>query len=199
VVSRLFESVCSIEMCNCGRGNRAARDAVPGSGVPVGGAAPQRARLQQVNKGPVIHDPVLWGPHLWTALHTLSTFVSFEAATNDWAALLTNLAVSLPCPDCTAHYGKWLSAHPFTQVTMKRRRRTVEINTSLNIATWLLDLHNDVNGRKGVSAWTSEQMTAAYGGDVAARRNAVRAAIVAIRGMVGLKAIQGLERLLTRM
>jgi hypothetical protein len=144
----------------------------------------------------VIHDPVLWGPHLWAALHTLSIFVSFQAAKNEWVALLTNMVVSLPCPDCTGHYRKWLKTHPFT---LMRHRRSVGINTSLNITTWILDLHNDVNRRKGVAAWTIEQMTAVYGGDVSARRDAVRAAIDATRAMVGQKAIQGLEQLLTRM
>jgi hypothetical protein len=153
-------------MCNCGRGNRAPRE--PGT-ASVGVVNTFQQRTQAVvHKGPVIHDPVLWGPHLWAALHTLSIFVSFQAAKNEWVALLTNMVVSLPCPDCTGHYRKWLKTHPFT---LMRHRRSVGINTSLNITTWILDLHND----------------------------AVRAAIDATRAMVGQKAIQGLEQLLTRM
>lgn len=63
---------------------------------------------------------------------------------------------------------------------------------AVDIREWVLALHNDVNGRKGVGAWTLEAITAAYGrGDDRVQR--VRGAIDAIRGMVGGPAIQALD------
>jgi hypothetical protein len=57
---------------------------------------------------------------------------------------------------------------------------------------WVLALHNDVNGRKGVGAWAPEAVTATYGRwDDRVQR--VRGAIDAIRGMVGASAIQALD------
>jgi hypothetical protein len=57
---------------------------------------------------------------------------------------------------------------------------------------WVLALHNDVNGRKGVGAWTPAAVTAKYGHrDDRVQR--VRGAIDAIRGIVRAQAIQALD------
>jgi len=154
---------------------------------------------------PVIHDPALWGPHMWTALHTLSMFVPFMNAHAEWLELLTHLAASLPCPECAGHYSAWLASHPLVQarrrtggiILMMRRAATVQAD--VDIAAWILDLHNAVNGRKGIGAWTLDSMKATYGGDVGSRQIAVRAAIEAVRSMIGARAIRGLEQLVARM
>jgi hypothetical protein len=181
-------------MCNCGKRAAAAAAAAPRKkdATPVRGfrsAAPE----------PVIHDPALWGPHMWTALHTLSLAVPFGVARKEWLELLTPLAASLPCPECAGHYTTWLASHPLTPATRRAgpifmMRRAVVVD--VDIAVWLLDLHNAVNGRKGVGRWNMDSMTATYGSGGAA---AVRAAIEAVRDMVGARAIGGLEALLGRM
>lgn len=154
---------------------------------------------------PVIHDPALWGPHMWTALHTLSVFVPFMNAHAEWLELLTHLAASLPCPECAGHYVTWLASHPLTParpratggaIFMMRRAAPAP---EVDVGAWVLGLHNAVNGRKGVGAWALDAVTATYAGDIGARRAAVQVAIDAVRGMIGTRAIQGLERLLTRM
>jgi hypothetical protein len=191
-------------MCNCGK--RAAAAVAERSVPKQAAAAPVTGQAVGVRALPVIHDPALWGPHMWTALHTLSTFVSFDSARAEWMELLTHLAASLPCPECAGHYAAWLASHPLVQprrrsgaIFMMRLQR-VAVATGSDIATWLLDLHNAVNGQKtGVGAWTLDAMTATYGGDVGARRDAVRVAIDAVRGMIGARAIGALEALLRRM
>ncbi len=59
-----------------------------------------------------------------------------------------------------------------------------------DIKEWVLALHNDVNHRKGVAPWNAAAVTATYGGDRTVRAAAVRAAIDAVRGMVGASAIK---------
>ena len=193
-------------MCNCGR-RAAAAAAAAAAGAPAGigqaGATPVTGRsVRGAAPGPVIHDPILWGPHMWTAMHTLSVFVPFASAKTEWLELLKPLSASLPCPECAGHYKKWLSVHPIEydrrQLRHLMRRNKVTV-ADTNIVTWLLELHNAINGRKSVGAWTVDGMKEVYGGDVAIRREAVRGAINSIRGMVGANAIAGLEKLLQRM
>lgn len=147
-------------------------------------------------------DPVLWGPHMWTALHTLSLTVPFESARAEWVDLLTHLAVSLPCPECAGHYAAWVASHPLVQprrratgaIFMMRRTVTTPV-ADANIAAWVLELHNAVNGRKNMGGWSMEAVKAIYSGG----RDAVRASIESVRGMIGARAISGLETLLGRM
>ena len=187
-------------MCNCGK-RAAAERSVPRQA----GATPIVGRGIRSAPAPVIYDPVLWGPHMWTALHTLSVFVPFVNARVEWQELLTHLAASLPCPECAGHYGTWLASHPLVQtrrrtgglILMMRRAATVQAD--VDIAAWVLDLHNAVNGRKRIGAWTLDSMRATYGGDVGTQRIAVQTAINAVRGMIGARAIQGIEQLMARM
>ena len=200
-------------MCNCGKRAAAATRQAEATPVNVQGRGLRRSVPE-----PVIHDPALWGPHMWSALHTLSLAVRFGSARAEWTELLTHLAASLPCPECAGHYATWLASHPLVQprrraggaIFMMRLQRAAA-PTSVDIAAWILDLHNAVNGRKagadsltaarlkGIGAWNMGDVTTTYGGDVGARRDAVRAAIEAMRGMIGARAIGSLEVLLGRM
>lgn len=170
-------------MCNCGKRAaevRAARPQAPPQPMIRGGrVAPPE---------PIIHDPALWGPHLWTALHTLAEFVRGPNSRRAWERLLTALHTSLPCPDCTHHYVQWYAKHPL----VKRTGLMISRTTSIDVRDWVLALHNDVNGRKGVGAWNLGAVTATYGrADDRVQR--VQGAIDAIRGMVGAPAIQALD------
>ncbi len=172
-------------MCNCGKRAaeaRAVRAQAPPQPVFRGRAAPPPPE-------PVIHDPALWGPHLWTALHTMAEFIQGSHVNKIWGQLLMALRVSLPCPECTHHYVQWHANHPLVKNTGTLIRSRV---VTIDIRNWLLALHNDVNGRKGVGTWTLEAVTATYGRwDDRVQR--VRGAIDAIRGMVGAPAIQILD------
>ena len=178
-------------MCNCGKRAAAAREAreqAPAQPLNVrGGVIPAPPE-------PVIHDPAIWGPHVWTALHTLAEFVSTQGAgLQKWTNLLSTMRTSLPCPECTEHYGRWYAAHPLVRrvvpIMMSRR-------VAVDIKAWLLNLHNDVNRRRGVPVWTQEAVRATYGGEHVVRMAAVRAAIDAVRGMVGDAAINAMLAML---
>lgn len=120
------------------------RAAVRGVRAKVGGA-----REGGIGGGAMeIVDPALWGPPLWRLLHTLAEIAGTDDSQADWAALFAALRTSLPCPECTHHYKAWFTAHPFT----------------VNPATWVLDLHNDVNRRRGVEMeWSHRDVSVAYG------------------------------------
>lgn len=185
-------------MCNCGKRAAAAAATRQADATPI---TAQGRRGIRAAPEPVIHDPVVWGPHMWTAFHTLSLAVPFGAARAEWLELLTPLAASLPCPECAGHYTTWLASHPL--VSVRRRtggailmmQRATPAVADIDIAAWLLDLHNAVNGRKGVAGWDLDAVRVTYTGG----RDAVRTAIEAVRGMVGARAIRALEVLLGRL
>lgn len=134
--------------------------------------APKAAPAEPVDVGLPIVDPVLWGPHVWRFLHVTAALpVARSRGREQWRALLTALRVALPCPECTGHYQAWHRAHPFRVMMggMAVRRAA---------AAWVLDLHNDVNRRRGVPIWTRAQVEAAVAGvSVADARAALEAAI----------------------
>lgn len=134
--------------------------------------APKAAPAEPVDVGLPIVDPALWGPHVWRFLHVTAALpVTRSRGREQWRALLTALRVSLPCPECTGHYQAWHRAHPFRVMMggMAVRRAA---------AAWVLDLHNDVNRRRGVPIWTRAQVEAAVAGvSVADARAALEAAI----------------------
>ena len=136
--------------------------------VPVAVPEPD----ESLDVGLPIVDPALWGPHVWRFLHVTAALpVARSRGREQWRALLTALRVALPCPECTGHYQAWHRAHPFRVMMggMAVRRMA---------AAWVLDLHNDVNRRRGVPIWTRAQVEAAVAGvSVADARAALEAAI----------------------
>jgi hypothetical protein len=186
-------------MCNCGKNAATSRTLPP----PQAPAHP----LNNVGAIPAIHsrdgspafwrepiDPAIWGPHVWTVLHTLAEFVPAHGpGLQKWTNLLKALLTSLPCPECTEHYSRWCATHPLVrrvgQLIMVRR-------VAVDIKGWLLNLHNDVNQRRGVAVWNQAAVSATYGGDHVVRMAAVRVAIDAVRGMVGDAAINAMLAML---
>ena len=127
-----------------------------------------------VDNGLPIVDPVLWGPHVWRFLHVAAALPPQRLrAREKWRAALEALRVALPCPECTGHYQAWHRSHPFRSMMGPSAVRRAAIR-------WVLDLHNDVNRRRGVAAWTPAQAEAAVAGKTAAdARAALEAALAA--------------------
>lgn len=193
-------------MCNCGKKRAAAVLAAGGGGppravvsapvpvpVPVVNPTPVRSRgiLRQrggVTSAPVVRtapvvpapapvpaelpivDPAIWGPHLWRFLHIAAeNTVPRMSRRRYWDALLVAMRTGLPCPECTDHYVAWHTGHPF--VVDRREGLTG------GARTWVRDLHNAVNVRRGVATWTPEAITATYGGAAGGGRTGARAAL----------------------
>lgn len=184
-------------MCNCGRRRIAGSgiirtrgpvthrrgvmtQMIPESSRAAGGYEPTHGvRLTEPSlfNGMVIRDTSEWGPLLWTVMHSLAEIGGSAIADSDWAELFVALHTSLPCPDCTAHYTTWLAAHP---------------PSTTGARMWLLDLHNDVNQRKGVAVWTEAEIAAAYAG---ANKTTLTTQVERLRALIGVGAVTVLARM----
>ena len=138
---------------------------------------------------PVV-DTSIWGPPLWKILHVASVFSTTDAQKEAFANLLAKLLTGIPCPDCSSHYNLWYSSHPVRSVTSSghrgfKRFRIIRMSvvTWVSLVTWVLDLHNDVNTRRGLGTWTVDQVHAAYG-SLADVRDAARS----LEGVIGQEA-----------
>ena len=141
--------------------------------APVAVAPPAVVEPEPVDVGLPIVDPAIWGPHLWRFLHVAAALPPRSRGREKWRAVLEALRVSLPCPDCTGHYLAWHRAHPFRVMLGGAATRRAAMR-------WVLDLHNDVNQRRGVATWTAAQMEASVAGTtVEDARAALEAAIAA--------------------
>ena len=167
-------------MCNCGRRQAAAAGARPiRTRGPYGrrGIAIQPVPEPALFNGMVIRDTSEWGPLLWTVMHSLAEIGGSDA---DWTDLFVSLQTSLPCPDCTNHYTAWLAARPPPTTGTAAARM------------WLLDLHNDINQRKGVAVWAEAQLAAAYAG---ANKTTLTTQIEGLRALIGVGAVTVLARM----
>lgn len=120
-----------------------------------------------------IVDTSIWGPLLWTVLHTVAA-----RSPASWAAIPAALRISLPCPDCDAHFNAWCDARP-------------PPSDAAAASQWLLDLHNNVNSRKGVPTWTPAQLAARYAATPEGLAEA-SAALQKLTGIIGAPAHEAL-------
>lgn len=139
-------------------------------------------RESLVEKPLEIVDTKLWGPALWRILHVVSIRgATTEAGRVAWSMFPQELDGALPCPECAQHYHDWMRANPLN-VTDRNSARD-----------WVLALHNQVNERRSVSAWTADQVMAVYGSLTA---DDAAAALTGIREMIGMRARRALEGLI---
>jgi hypothetical protein len=144
--------------------------------------AVREKRSKMVEKPLETVDTKIWGAALWRILHVLSLRgTTTEAGRVAWSALPKELDGALPCPECAQHYHDWIRAHPLTATDGDAVR------------DWVLALHNQVNGRKSMPAWSAEQIVTTYGGLTAADATA---ALTGIREMIGVRGLRALEALI---
>jgi hypothetical protein len=143
---------------------------------------PTRERRSFTELHPLeIVDTNQWGAHLWRILHVLSLRATSDAALAAWAFLPAQLDGALPCPECAQHYHDWIREHPLM------------VTGSTSIQDWVVTLHNQVNERKQLAAWTTEQMTSVYSSQT---QDDVRASLSAISQMIGVDGLRALESLI---
>jgi hypothetical protein len=83
-------------------------------------------------------NPDVWGPGLWTFIHTIAYAFPEMATAKDReesTAFLYTLRNVIPCPGCQEEYSKYISVNPPDLITKDR------------FIDWTIELHNDVNGR----------------------------------------------------
>ena len=100
-------------------------------------------------------DPVVWGPHLWFYMHTLS-FNYPENPTNknkvDHKEFFKNLKETLPCENCRNHYNKFWDTYKIENYLVSKQK----------LIEWVLILHNDVNKRNNKPQWSIDRLKKYY-------------------------------------
>lgn len=107
-----------------------------------------------------------WGPPLWRALHGIAETLGNQSVpmlatdeAHEIVFLLRDLEKIMPCQLCRNHYRTWRKDHPLEELDRLRGPML-----KLAVRQWLFDLHEHVNGGKGVdSGITVEQMPELYG------------------------------------
>ena len=101
------------------------------------------------------------------------------------------LKTDIPCPDCAAHYSAWYAKHGI-------RFSIIGNGIQGPLVRWLLDLHNDVNGRLEVPtpAWSIKQVLEAYGGNRDVQIAVAQEELRTIQDVLGPSAVTALRSLL---
>ena len=178
-------------MCNCTK-SRIVRAGAGSRGLPgAGTGAPQM--VPEPDYPPIgipTVDTAIWGPALWTVLHTLAEFTHAHGLYTHWVDTLRSLVGNLPCPECAFHYEQWCRKNG-----LPKPRRTADLHIATR--TWVGRLHNAINARNGSAAgtWNYPQLTAVYGGDRTERFVVVMGMLGRLQGLLGAPAWASLSAL----
>ncbi len=103
------------------------------------------------------NDPDQWGPHLWYYLHTsamnypIHPSKAQQTGMKNW---LCSLKWTIPCENCSSHYGEYIDKHKhkLNQVCASREE----------LFKFLVNIHNEVNKRNGKPTMTVEEAKKMY-------------------------------------
>jgi hypothetical protein len=100
-------------------------------------------------------DPLIWGPHLWFTMHTLSFNYPKEPTQKDKKDYFTfydNLTNVIPCKICKEHYTDFFNKNSIIDALDSRDKLIV----------WVMEAHNNVNKITGKPTWTKEKVFSHY-------------------------------------
>jgi hypothetical protein len=101
-------------------------------------------------------DPVIWGPHAWIFLHSITYNYPDNPTTNEINNnydFFTALQDILPCNKCRYHYKKNLEKFPLTSEVLSSKQ---------NLIKWLFKIHNNINKMNGKPEITFSEMNNIY-------------------------------------
>lgn len=93
-------------------------------------------------------DPKLWGPPCWKTLHYITFSYPDSPNTTDKQNMLNffnSFSKIIPCEKCRVNFGDHLIKYPLS---------TDILSSKINLISWLVAIHNEVNtlvGKKNVS------------------------------------------------
>lgn len=96
----------------------------------------------------------IWGPPVWTFLHTLCVSINDDYFTVSRGLIISSIidiCSTLPCPECSQHASQWLRKVDFNNVKTKDQLSYI-----------LFQLHNNVNMRLGKSVFSYGSMVDMY-------------------------------------
>jgi len=94
-----------------------------------------------------------WGPRLWEVLHVISFDYPIKPTLKekeDMKNFLLGLRNVLPCIYCRKNYARNINEMP------------IKLNCRKDLVLWLIDLHNEVNGKEGKRHYTYEEVLKEY-------------------------------------
>jgi len=92
----------------------------------------------------------LWGPALWSFLHTAAATLDSPAA---FVQILLALPDTLPCPECRRH----------TEDFFQKRPPHAEVQDALTASRYCFEMHNAVNVRLGKKLASRHELHARHG------------------------------------
>lgn len=95
-----------------------------------------------------------WGPPTWFFLHSMAQKVKpeyFSTIRNGLLEQINAICRNLPCPDCSTHAAHYLDNSNFNRIQTKQQ-----------LIDFLFDFHNVVNARKGLPAFSREELIDKY-------------------------------------
>jgi hypothetical protein len=98
--------------------------------------------------------PEIWGPIIWTFLHTLAEKVyesSYPELADSLFSYIYRICMVLPCPDCSNHAKRFLS-------NIKKE----SLRTKEDLRGMLFMFHNAVNRRKNKSHFPKNKLSEMY-------------------------------------
>ena len=102
-------------------------------------------------------NPTTWGPHLWYYLHTAAANYPANPSQEQkdgMKELLCNLKWSIPCQNCSKHFGDYIEKNRTNLDTICSKRD--------DLFNFLHEIHNKVNARTGKPILTREEAWAIY-------------------------------------
>ncbi len=100
-------------------------------------------------------DPLVWGPHLWFTMHTLSFNYPKEPTEKekkDYYTFFFNLTNVIPCKICKEHYTDFFNKNSIEKALENRDKLII----------WVMEAHNNVNKITGKPIWTKEKVFTHY-------------------------------------
>lgn len=86
------------------------------------------------------NEGMVWGPPVWTFLHTIVEKIKeehFNIIRTNLLKHIYTICTNLPCPDCSQHAKTYLTKINFNTLNSKEKLKAM-----------IFDFHNDVNSRK---------------------------------------------------
>lgn len=100
-------------------------------------------------------DPIVWGPHGWYFLHSITLAYPDNPSDNDKLShknFFNSLKDILPCDKCKNHYTQNLMTYPIEN----------HLENKESLFKWLVDVHNRVNIDNGKREYSYDEVTKIY-------------------------------------
>ena len=104
-------------------------------------------------------DPLIWGKHLWRAMHYITIAYPDNPRDRDKENMnqfFQSVGRILPCEKCRIHFAQNLLKYPLNDDVLSSR---------YNLINWLRNIHNEVNIEQNKKVWSYQEVIDYYSKD----------------------------------